>query len=214
MAHLQMEATMAVLGDRYRYPTETHDWNPAAMSTRTYALSIKSLDPIRNAIASQDQAAFDAVVAEYDADDEDRREYAKSMILIDNPPAKEPGCWNYVVAPLAKHLGLQPDYLAIDDWKHYGAWEDYTATAKSHISDESLSLLEHIKSGRPFRGSEIAHDGCLFGWLANAECKALLDSLRDLDAEAFRDLDELHEELIDSLQTVVDNDADMFIGAS
>lgn len=184
------------------------------MSTRSYALSLKSLDPIRDAIASRNQAAFDAVVAEYEPDDEDRREYAKSMILIDTPPAKEPGCWNYVIEPLAKHLGLQPDYLAIDDWKHYGAWADYIATAKSHIPIEAVSLLEHIKSGRPFRGSEIDHDGCLFGWLSNGECKTLLDALRDLDSETFGELDELHEELIDSLQAVVDNDAEMFTGAS
>jgi len=188
--------------------------NELAMSTRTYALSVKSLDPIRDAIASKDQTAFDAVVAEYEPDDEDRRSYARSMILVDTPPTKEPGCWNYVVEPLAKHFGLQPDYLAIDDWKHYGAWEDYIATAKAHVSDEAISLLEHIQSGRPFRGSEIDHDGCLFAWLSNAECKTMLDALHDLDAEAFGELDELHEELIDSLQTVVNNDAEMFIGAS
>ena len=184
------------------------------MSTRTYALSLKSLDPIREAIASQNQTAFDAVVAGYDPDDEDRREYAKSMILIDTPPAKEPGCWNYVVEPLARYFGLQPEYLAIDDWKHYSAWEDYIATAESHISNEAALLLKHIKSGRPFRGTEIDHDGCLFGWLSNAECKALLDALRDLDAAMFGELDELHEELVESLTTVVSNDSEMFIGAS
>jgi hypothetical protein len=62
------------------------------MSTRTYALSIKTLDPIRDAIASNDQAAFEAVTAEYESDDEDRRSYAKSMILIPTPPKKESGC--------------------------------------------------------------------------------------------------------------------------
>lgn len=186
------------------------------MSTRSYALSVKSLAPIRDAVASQNQALFDAVVAQYQPDDEDRREYAKSMILIDTPPAKEPGCWNYVVEPLARLLGLQPSYLAIEDWKHYAAWEDYVAAAAPHLSAQAVALLEHIKSGRPFRGTAIKNDGCLFGWLSKLECITLLDALHDLDAEVFAqiDLDELHEQLVESLQSVVDNEAEMFIGAS
>lgn len=50
--------------------------------------------------------------------------------------------------------------------------------------------------------------------VSNAECKALLDALRDLDAAMFGELDELHEELVESLTTVVSNDSEMFIGAS
>ena len=186
------------------------------MSTRTYALSLTSLAPIRDAIGSQNAEMYDAVVAEFEADDTDRRNYAKSMIFAAAPPAKEPGCWNYVVAPLAKHLGLEPKYLAIDDWKHYAAWEGYRSAAEAILSPEAIALLGYIESGRPFLGTEIDHDGCLFGWLANAECAALLSELEKIDAESFADvdLDELHEELVESLRSVVDAGAEMFIGAS
>lgn len=186
------------------------------MSARTYALSLKSLSPIRDAIASQNAVMYSAVVAQFDADDTDRRDYARSMILVAEPPAKEPGCWNYVVEPLAKHLGLDPKYLAIDDWKHYAAWEGYRSAAETTLSAEANKLLGYIESGRPFRGTEINHDGCLFAWLTNAECTALLAELEEIDAEFFADidLDELHEELIESLRSVVDSGAEMFIGAS
>ena len=186
------------------------------MSTRTYALSLKSLSPIRDAIASQNAVFYDAVVADFGADDTDRCNYAKSMIYAPTPPAKEPGCWNYVVAPLAKHLDLDPNYLAIDDWKHYAAWEGYRSAAESMLSPDAIKLIGYIESGRPFRGTEIDHDGCLFAWLTNAECTSLLAELEKVDAEIFSDidLDELHEELLESLRTVVDNGAEMFIGAS
>lgn len=159
---------------------------------------------------------YDAVVAEFEAEDTDRRAYAKSMIFAAAPPAKEPGCWNYVVEPLARHLGLDPKYLAIDDWKHYAAWESYRSAAETMLSPEATQLLGYIESGRPFRGAEVDHDGCLFAWLTNAECTALLAELEKIDADVFSDmeLDELHEELIESLKTVVDSGAEMFIGAS
>jgi hypothetical protein len=41
-----------------------------------------------------------------------------------------------------------------------------------------------------------------------------LETLRDLDAETFGALDELHEELVESLTTVIANDSELFIGAS
>jgi len=186
------------------------------MSTRTHALSLKSLAPIRYAIASQNESMYEAVIAEFDADDTDRRDCAKSMIFAAAAPAKEPGCWNYVVEPLAKHLGLDPNYLAIDDWKHYAAWEGYRSVAETMLSPESTKLLGYIESGRPFRGVEIDHDGCLFAWLTNAESTALLSELEKIDAESFAnvDLDELHEELVESLKSVVDSGSEMFIGAS
>ena len=186
------------------------------MSTRTYALSLKSLDPIRDAIASKDENLYKAVIADFDADDTDRQSYARSMIFAETPPAQEPGCWNYIVEPLAKHFGLDPTFLQIDDWKHYAAWEEYRKIAASRISEDALALLRFIESGRPFRGDKIDHDGCLFGWLTNAESAALLAALGRLDGELFADvdLDELHEELIESLQNVVDGGTEMFIGAS
>ena len=79
-----------------------------------------------------------------------------------------------------------------------------------------LRFLSISNRGRPFRGTGIDYDGCLFGWLSNLECKTLLEALRKLDVETFTeiDLDELHEQLVESLQSVVDNNAEMFIGAS
>ena len=52
------------------------------------------------------------------------RSVAEGMIM--GPlPAKEPGCWGFVVEPLAQHFGLSPRRLPLDDWKHHYVWNDY-----------------------------------------------------------------------------------------
>jgi hypothetical protein len=59
------------------------------MSTRTYMLSLQSLEPIRRVIGSKDRALLDALLP---AVGEDFRSAAEGMIM-GPPPAKEPGCW-------------------------------------------------------------------------------------------------------------------------
>ena len=44
----------------------------------------------------------------------------------------------------------------------------------------------------------------MFAWLTAAEAKSLLDELTAIDAATFDELDEFHEELIESLQQTVD----------
>ena len=65
-------------------------------------------------------------------------------------------------------------------------------------------------------GRSVEHDGCLFAWLNNQEVQELLTELSKVDGATLEnfDLDELHDELIESLQEVVERDAQMFIGAS
>jgi hypothetical protein len=179
------------------------------MSARTYLVCLQSLEPIRKAIGSKDRALLDALLQ---AVREDRRSDAEGMIM-GPPPAKEPGCWGYLVEPLAQHFGLSPRRLPFDDWKHYYVWGDYRSLADPLLSEQGKKLLEFMDSGRPFVGSSIDHDGSMFAWLTAAEAKSLLDELSAIDAAEFGELDEFHEELVGSLQETVDSDADLFVGA-
>ncbi len=179
------------------------------MSARTYMVSLQSLDPIRRAISSKDRDLLDALLP---AVSENFRSAAEGMIM-GPPPAKEPGCWGFLVEPLAQHFGLSPRRLPLDDWKHYYVWNDYRSIADPHLSGQGKKLLEFIDSGRPFVGTSMDHDGSMFAWLTAAEAKSLLDELTAIDAATFDELDEFHEELIESLQQTVDRGADLFVGA-
>jgi hypothetical protein len=181
------------------------------MSTRTYMVSLQSIEPIRKAVGSKDRALLDAVFQAVGRK-KDFRSYAEDMIM-GSPPAKEPGCWNYLVEPLARHFGLSPHRLPLDDWKHYYVWGDYRSMADPLLSKPGKRLLEFMESGRPFVGSSMDHDGCMFAWLTAAEVKSLLDELTAIDAQTFGELDEFHEELVESLRETVDRNADLFIGA-
>jgi hypothetical protein len=181
------------------------------MSTRTYMVSMQSIDPIRKAVGSKDRDLLDTLLQAV-GEDKDLRSYAEDMIM-GSPPAKEPGCWNYLVEPLAEHLGLCPHRLPLDDWKHYYVWGDYRSIAGPLLSEKGKRLLEFMESGRPFVGSSMDHDGCMFAWLTAAEARRLLAELTAMDAETFGELDEFHEELVESLQETVDRNAALFIGA-
>ena len=61
------------------------------MSTRTYMVSLQSIEPIQKAVGSKDGALLEALF-EAIGDDEDFRSYAEGMIM-GSPPASEPGCW-------------------------------------------------------------------------------------------------------------------------
>jgi hypothetical protein len=175
-------------------------------------LSVKSLEPIKKAVASQDRVLLDALVQALD--NEDFRAYAEGMVMASSPPAKEPGCWNYLVRPLAEHFGLSPELLPLDDWKHYAVWEDYRALVDPLVSEPARALLKFLEAGRPFVGTSVTHDGCVFAWLSAAETKSLLAELEPLDAEEFGELDEFHEELVECLRETADRDSELFLGAS
>lgn len=117
------------------------------MSSRTYMIAIQTLDPIKNAIGSKDPALLDALLNSV-ADNEDFKSYANDMIMKDSP-RKEPGCWNYLVEPLAKHYQLAAERLPLDDWKHYYVWEDYRRIADPIVTPETQRLLQTLESGRP-----------------------------------------------------------------
>jgi hypothetical protein len=179
------------------------------MSTRTYMVSLQSVEPIRRAIGSKDVALLDALLQ---AVPEGHRSSAEELIM-GPPPAKEPGCWGSLVEPLAQHLGLSPHRLPLDDWKHFYVWADYRSIVEPQLSEQGKKLLEYMESGRPFLGSLIDSDGSLFAWLTAVEAKSLLDELTALDVDELDELDEFHEELIESLQETVDRGADLFVGA-
>lgn len=197
------------------------------MSTRDYFLSVTTIDPIRDAVASGDGAMVEAVVAlrkkalkeEFgeDEDDPEFRKYAESMINCKSPLEAEPGCWNYVVEHLAMHLGLEPNAsLPFNEgWKHNYSWEPYRELVKRHVTPQSMTSLGYLDDGRPLRGTRIDHDGCLFAWLSADEVRELNDSLSRLDAAVISDDDliDFHETLVESLQMISAESKALFMGA-
>jgi hypothetical protein len=203
------------------------------MSTRTHFVSITSIDPIREAVASNDSALVDAVMTRYtnqlrkeyrddeeidNAELDEFREYVESMMLCPSPPKKEPGCWNYVIELLVKHFKLKPDDklpFNDDDWKHYQVWGDYRALVAAHITPESDKSLKYLEDGRPLKGSRIDHDGCVFGWLTPDEVEGLYRSLSQLDNVVITDEDllDFHEGLVKSLKIISDRNSVLFMAA-
>ena len=206
------------------------------MSTRTYFLSITSLDPIRDAVASKDDSLVEAVMTRYEREqraevDEDEgveeddlqeeleefRGYVESMILCPSPPRKEPGCWNYVIERLAEHFKLKPNHkLPFNEgWKHYHVWEMYRALVAGHLTPQSRKSLKFMEDGRPLKGARIEHDGCVFGWLTPEEVKELHQSLLQVDRALITDPDllEFHDQLVKSLKMVSKRKSVLFMKA-
>jgi hypothetical protein len=202
------------------------------MSTRTYFVSIRSIDPIRQAVASNDASLVEAVMTRYANEQRDEsgeleiddqvldefRDEVEGMILCPSPPEEEPGTWNSVIELLAQHFQLDPDdNLPFNEgWKHYFVWERYRAMLDGHIAPECDKSLEHLQVGRPLRGSHIDHDGCLFSWLTHDEVEKLYESLSKLD-QSLTDVDEFqefHDVLVQSLKIIKDRGAVLFMGAS
>lgn len=174
-------------------------------------VALESLDPIKNAIGSQDEGLL-AALATALGDDKEFQSYARAMIM-GSRTEHEPGCWNYMVEPLAEHLGLSPVRLPLEGWKHYSVWKDYRSIAGAFVTPEAQQLLGYMESGRPFHGSKIDHDGCMFAWLNPDEAESLLGELSGINAEEFRVLDGLHEELLESLDASVTKKNAVFLGA-
>ena len=185
---------------------------PVSMSSRTYALAIKSLQPIRAAIGSRDSSILDGLVSSLDENYPEFRDYAKDMIM-QACPRYEPGCWNYLIEPLANHLGLLVERLSMEDWKHHALWREYRPLIESLLSTTVQPLLEWLENGRALLGSGVKQDGCTFAWLSTAEAALLLGELSSVDTNEFGDLADFHEELVDALQHVVRHDMDLFLGA-
>ncbi len=182
------------------------------MSSRIFMLSLQSIEPIRKAIGSKDRALFDAFAA---GKSQEFRAGAKTIIM-EPPPAEEPGSWCYVVEPLAQHLGLSPHSLPISegDWKQIYVWSEYRAIADPRLSEQGTKLLAFLDEGRPFVGTGLDYDGCMFGWLTAAEVKALLAELTAIDAGQFDDeLGQFHKELLEALHETAGRNADLFFGA-
>ena len=185
---------------------------PTNMSARTYALAIQSLGPIRAAIGSRDSSILDGLVANLDENYPELRDYAKDMIMQASP-GHEPGCWNYLIEPLASHIGLQVERLPMEDWKHYAVWREYRSVIESQLSTAAQPLLEWLENGRALLGSDIKQDGCTFAWLSTAEAALLLNELSSVDTDEFDDLADFHEELVDALQYAVEHNMELFLGA-
>lgn len=175
-------------------------------------LGLESIEPIRMAIGSKTRRILDGLIAKLDKSKPDFAEYAKAMIM-ESAPAKEPGCWNYLVQPLAKSLGLKVRVLPLNDWKHYAVWEEYRQQVNSKLSRASKQLLKLLEKGRALRGKAIIHDGCMFAWLSTDEVALLLAELLPLEIAEPDYLEPFHAELIKSFQLVVDNKMELFLGA-
>ena len=201
------------------------------MSTRTHFVAIASIDPIRDAVASGDGALAEAIMtryvnglrAEYGGDEDveeeadEFREYVTSMIMCRSAPRTEPGCWNYVIKLLAEHFNLSPDRdLPFNEgWKHYHVWKPYRGMVARHVTPASNKSLEYLENGRPLKGAEIDHDGCVFAWLAPDEVRELHQSLSKLEPAVITDEDlaDFHDGLVESLKIIGDRNAVLFMAA-
>ena len=169
------------------------------MSSRAQLYSIASMDPILNAAGSGDKKLLEAIIGDATGDE---AAWATSM-LSSSPPEIEPGAWNYVVCSLAEHLGLEMKFLELDDWKHYGVWEEYIPRVQDLVSVPCGEMLNMLKDGRPLKGSKVQHDGCCFAWFSADETLQLFNELDKVDETKLsddEDIVEFHEELIASFK--------------
>ena len=191
--------------------------------------SITSIDPIRDAVACGDDTLVEAVVSlrssarieEFGEDSHEDatifRNHVESMIKCDSPPAVEPGRWTYVVEYLARHfrLALDSNLPFNEGWKHYSSWKPYRQLIASDLAPQSVTILEYLENGRPFRGKKVDHDGCIFAWLLPQEVKELSESLSHLPESVVTDVELLyfHKALVDSLQLVASDSKTLFMSA-
>lgn len=204
------------------------------MSTRTYFRAIRSIEPIREVVASGDDTLVNKLVVAYAAQfDEDEREdepdedddpvqefrcQAESMITCASAPKEEPGCWNYVIDLLSEHFDLIPTEISLsfnEGWKHYHVWNPYRDIVAKHVSAQSNASLRHLQDGRPLRGKDIDHDGCIFAWLAADEVTELHTSLSHLDLSLLKDDEwrDFHRTLVESLGMISSKSCALFMAA-
>lgn len=177
-------------------------------------MSISSIEPIRNAVASRDQALLEAVLELDDDDPVLTREIAESMIMCSSPPEEEQGEWWYVIELLAEHFGLEPESLPGDDWKHLMVWDRYCDGTATHITQESRQYLTYLARGRPLQG-KVVGGGDIFAWIAAAEVEHLHGDLSALDSGLFagEDLEDFHEELVKALHLTKERNAVLLMSA-
>lgn len=207
------------------------------MSTRSFILSVPSLDPIRDAIGSQNESLVEALVElnrkeleeeygknpdedeleEIEEQQEECREQAEKMIMCEATPDKEPGAWNFLITALIGHFELKEfwKYPINHGWKHYYIWEPYRGEIYERISPEANKLLMHLEKGRPFKGTGIDYDGCVFAWLTLEEVQALHDALEPLDTSQFSEdyFQEFHQQLVETLAGVASRKHELFLKA-
>lgn len=207
------------------------------MSTRCFIISVPSLDPIRDAIGSQDASLVEALMnyqreeldEEYGDDpDEDEQEEIKeqleefeasvaSMIRCTTPPVKEPGSWHFLATAIIEHLELDEfsAYSFNDGWKQYQTWEPYRVEISKQISAKANSLLLHLEKGRPFKGTAIEEDDYIYGWLTLEEVQTLHDSLKPLDPTLFVEewMQLFHQQLLETLAGVAQREHELLLTA-
>lgn len=199
------------------------------MSTRTSLTCIQSIQPIIDAVGSQDEPLLSSVLehhqrelTEYYEGDEpdpdeldDFREEAESLINCSSPPESEPGAWTYVIEILAEVLSLKPERLPLDDWKQFYVWEEYRSMIGSQLNAEANQLIDYLESGRPLKGKSLACDGCLFAWLRPEEVTTLCESLGGIESTAAlqEGLGDFHKELLSCLETTQQKNGVLLLGA-
>jgi hypothetical protein len=79
-----------------------------------------------------------------------------------------------------------------------------------------MNLLSYFENGRALRGTKIDDDGCLFAWLSAEETKELHRNLKAVPPEKTTndELQDFHQELIESFEDAASRGADVFFAAS
>lgn len=202
------------------------------MSTRDFMIAVKSVQAIRDVVASGDEAVFKLMLKattkhlkeEYEDEELDEQllnaeKDLRQMVLTEPPLAREPGCWIYFIERLveSKRWAVKVDLDDFDQgYKHYYAWEPYQKLVQERLTASALQSLDHLRQGRPLRGQKVDHDSCLFAWLTHPEIAGLHDSLTLIATKdvGHADLEEFHQNLVIALARLKAKKCDLVLGAS
>ncbi len=207
------------------------------MSTRTRFIGLTAIEPLLAVVGSGNEALASRLtkanqkeveeawgdVDDLDEDDQEEMQeeidefstYVTEMFLGETESGLEPGAWCYLFKVLIDELKLElPGNLPINKgYKHFYAWGPYADMVATGLTRGSTASLRHIENGRPVKGPGLEADGCLFAWLTPAEITELYQSLAKLDQAAITncDLQEFHDDLVNSLKVLSEKQAALFV---
>ncbi|MBM4077322.1 MAG: hypothetical protein FJ267_16955 [Planctomycetes bacterium] len=200
-------------------------------------IPVISVEAIRSVVSSKDQSLYDQLLKstlddiekelgpqdELEGDDlgefneqlDETKFELDQMLIKPTAPVAEPGCWIFLIKQIiqVKKLEINVSLSFNKGYKHFYAWEPYRKSIGSRLSREALESLQYLEDGRPLCGKSISGDGCLFAWLTHSEISALYESLATITTNDVGnpDLNEFHQDLVDSLDVLNGKGCDMIL---
>ncbi|MFO1040374.1 MAG: hypothetical protein U0941_01225 [Planctomycetaceae bacterium] len=193
-----------------------------------------SVDRLRDVVGSNDKVLAKTLKDKYrklvehewgdldDLDEDDQEEVQEGLKefsndvnrLIKGSSAKglEPGAWVFVFKLIIDELNLKTSgNLPINKgYKHHYAWKPYRELIAASVAPSAVENLKHIENGRPMKGKGLQDDGSSFAWLTAEEVAELHKSLTAVGVTD-SELRQFHEDLVQSLAILKDNNAALFV---